>query len=93
MSFIRKLFGLGPKTDCQELLNNGAILIDVRTPAEYTQGKSINSQNIPLDQIGNKIDKIKKLNKPVVLWKLSRCRFKGLRMGNERNDERCGLLI
>ncbi|MDG1477603.1 MAG: rhodanese-like domain-containing protein [Vicingaceae bacterium] len=76
MSFLRKIFGLGPKVDCHELLANGAVLIDVRTPAEYANGKPKNSKNIPLDTIGGKIDNIKKLNKPIVL-----CCQSGMRSG------------
>jgi len=67
MSFFRKLFGLGPKVDYQELIANGAILIDVRSPAEYANGKPTNSRNIPLDTIGDKIEIIKRLNRPIVL--------------------------
>jgi len=67
MSFLRKLFGLGLKVDCHELIANGAILIDVRTPGEYSNGKPNNSKNIPLDKIGGEIENIKKLNKTVVL--------------------------
>ena len=67
MSFLRKIFGLGPKVDCHELIANGAVLIDVRTPAEYANGKPKNSKNVPLDKIGGKIETIKKLNKPIVL--------------------------
>ena len=76
MSFIRKILGLGPKVDCQELLNNGAILIDVRTPGEFAQGKGKNARNIPLDQINAKISKIKALQKPIVL-----CCASGMRSG------------
>jgi len=76
MSLIRKIFGLGPKVDCHELIANGAILIDVRTPGEYSNGKPKNSTNIPLDKIGGKIKKIEKLNKPVVL-----CCASGMRSG------------
>ena len=67
MSFIRKILGLGPKVDYHELIANGAVLIDVRTPTEYANGKPKNSKNIPLDRIGEKIENIKKLNQPVVL--------------------------
>lgn len=76
MSILRQLFGLGPKINHHELIANGAILIDVRTPAEYSQGKPKNSTNIPLDKIESKIDKIKKLNKSVVL-----CCASGMRSG------------
>lgn len=67
MNFLRKILGLGPKVDCHELIANGAVLIDVRTPAEYANGKPRNSKNVPLDKIGGKIGNIKKLNKTVVL--------------------------
>ncbi len=76
MSLIRKIFGLGPKINHHELIDNGAILIDVRTPAEYAQGKPKNSTNIPLDKIESKIDMIRKLNKPIVL-----CCQSGIRSG------------
>jgi len=76
MSLIRKLFGFGPKVDCHELIAKGAILVDVRSPREYANGKPKNSKNIPLDKIGGKIDKIKKLNKPIVL-----CCASGMRSG------------
>ncbi len=67
MNILRKIFGLGPKVDCHELIANGAVLIDVRTPGEFSQGKVSGSKNVPLDKIGGKIDNIKKLNKPIVL--------------------------
>lgn len=76
MSFLRKILGLGPKVDYHELIANGAILIDVRTPGEYASGKPRKSKNVPLDKIGNKIEKIKKLNRPIVL-----CCQSGMRSG------------
>lgn len=76
MSLIRKIFGLGPKVDCHELIRNGAVLIDVRTPGEYSAGHVKGSTNIPLDKIKSKADKIKQLKKPVVL-----CCQSGMRSG------------
>lgn len=76
MSFLRNIFGLGPKVDCHELLRNGAVLIDVRTPAEFNSGHAKGSTNIPLDKISTKIEKIKQLKKPVVL-----CCRSGMRSG------------
>lgn len=67
MSFLRKILGLGPKVEVHELLKNGAVLIDVRTPSEYNAGHSKNSTNIPLDKIKSKVTKIKQLKKPIVL--------------------------
>jgi rhodanese-related sulfurtransferase len=76
MSLLRKLFGLGPKVNCHELIANGAYLIDVRTPTEFSQGKPKGAKNIPLDKINKEISKIKKLNKPIVL-----CCASGIRSG------------
>ncbi len=67
MSLLRKLFGLAPKVNCHELIAKGAILIDVRTPAEFSQGKPKEAKNIPLDKISKELSKLKKLNQPIVL--------------------------
>jgi phage shock protein E len=66
MNFIRKLFGLAPKVNCHELIKNGSVLIDVRTPSEYKQGNASGSENIPLTTLASKLQKIKTQNKPVV---------------------------
>ena len=76
MSLIRKLFRLGPKVNYHELIANGAVLIDVRTPKEYSSGNPKGSTNIPLDKISGKIGKIEKLKKPIVL-----CCASGMRSG------------
>ena len=76
MSLLRKIFGLGPKVNHHELLANGAVLIDVRTPAEFSGGSAKGSKNIPLDTIGNKVKKIEQLKKPIVL-----CCRSGMRSG------------
>ena len=76
MSFLRKIFGLREKVNHHELLENGAILIDVRTPVEFKQGHSKGAMNVPLDTISNKIKKIEQLKKPIVL-----CCRSGMRSG------------
>lgn len=45
----------------------GAVVIDVRTSAEYKGGHVKGSKNMPLQTIGNKGEQIRKLNKPVIL--------------------------
>ena len=76
MSFLRKLFGLGPKADFRDLIQNQkAQIVDVRTAAEFRQGHVKNSINIPLTNISNAGKKIKK-DRPVVL-----CCASGMRSG------------
>ena len=50
LDFIKKLFG-GKSVDYKELVRNGAQIIDVRTPAEFSNGHIRNSKNIPLQQL------------------------------------------
>jgi rhodanese-related sulfurtransferase len=63
--FLKKLFG-GTTVDFKELVNNGAVIIDVRSPGEYKSGHIKGSKNFPLDTIRNKVNDLKKLNKPVI---------------------------
>ena len=59
--------GLGNKSESiQEFVTKGAIIIDVRSPGEFTGGHIKGSKNIPLNEINAKINEIKKLNKPVI---------------------------
>ena len=44
--FFSRFFGLEDKADFKALLEDGAILLDVRTKEEYKQGAVINSINI-----------------------------------------------
>ena len=60
LQFIKNLFGIGPKVDINELLASGAILVDVRTPAEYKDGHVKGSINLPLQTLGNQMNKLKK---------------------------------
>jgi rhodanese-related sulfurtransferase len=59
--------GLGNKSESiQEFVEKGAIIIDVRSPGEFSGGHIKGSKNIPLNEISAKINEIKKLNKPVI---------------------------
>jgi len=64
---LLSMLGLSGKSESvKEFMDKGAVIIDVRTPAEYSGGHIKGSKNIPLNTIGNQIDAIKKLNKPVI---------------------------
>ena len=59
--------GLGNKSESiQEFVEKGAIIIDVRSPGEFAGGHIKGAKNIPLNEIGAKINEIKKLNKPII---------------------------
>ena len=75
LGFIKKLFG--PGVDLSEKMSEGAIIVDVRSPGEYAGGHVKGSKNIPLDKISEKIETIKKWNKPVIT-----CYASGMRSGS-----------
>jgi phage shock protein E len=80
MSFFSRLFSSAPAVDYAELLNRGAIIVDVRTPGEYAQGHIKGSLNIPLDSIRSKVSEFKTKNKPVIT-----CCRSGARSGSAKS--------
>ena len=65
MGILNLLFG-NKGNKVKEFQSNNAIVIDVRTTSEYSQGAIPGSKNIPLQSIQSKIQVIKKYNKPVI---------------------------
>lgn len=65
MHFLNIFFGSSKRKIKAFQLRN-AIIIDVRTKEEFATGGIKNAINIPLNNIGQKIDTIKKYNKPVI---------------------------
>ncbi len=65
LGFLKKLIG-GTAVNYKELVDNGAIILDVRSAGEYKSGHIPGSKNYPLDSIRTKVAELKKLNKPVI---------------------------
>ncbi|MBN8675402.1 MAG: rhodanese-like domain-containing protein [Chitinophagales bacterium] len=59
------LFGTG-KNSIKTALQNGAVIIDVRTVHEYDQGRIKGSINIPTDRLASSVERIRQFKKPVV---------------------------
>ena len=64
LSFLKKLFK--PSADMAKLVEQGAVIVDVRTKDEYKAGHIAGSRNIPLDIIKSETASLKKLNIPVI---------------------------
>jgi phage shock protein E len=63
MSFLERIFG--KKVDFQEVIAGGAVILDVRTKAEYQSGHLRNSINISVDKLPENL-KILDKSKPII---------------------------
>ena len=63
---LKKLFGLGPGVNYSELVENGAIILDVRSKSEYAGGHIKGSVNISVDTLRNNLGKLKDKDKPII---------------------------
>lgn len=79
LTTIKNLLGFGPKVDYKALLNQGAIILDVRTAGEYKGGHIKGSTNIALDALSSSLGRLKDKNKPVIT-----CCASGMRSGAAR---------
>jgi phage shock protein E len=63
---LKKILGLGPQTDYQQLMQDGALIVDVRSKGEYAGGHIKGSINIPVDQLRENLGKLKDKNQPII---------------------------
>jgi len=79
MGLFDMLFGK-KKRQVLEALENGARIIDVRSPEEFKYGNVDGSLNFPVDRLnGSAIKKLQKLNTPLVV-----CCASGMRSASAR---------
>jgi rhodanese-related sulfurtransferase len=78
MSILKKIFG-GTSVDFKALVKEGAMIIDVRTPAEFKGGHVKGAVNIPLQSLQANFSKIPK-NKTIIT-----CCASGMRSGSAKN--------
>lgn len=60
IKLLKKIFSKAPEVNYAVLYKAGAIILDVRTPSEYTQGHIKGSMNIPLQSLEKGISKLNK---------------------------------
>src|SRR5574343_578071 len=81
LSFIKKLLGTEKKMEqMRSAIERGAVIIDVRSDGEFSGGNIKGSKNIPLNKIPGQAEKIKAMNKPVIV-----CCASGMRSAQARS--------
>ncbi|HVZ57874.1 MAG TPA: rhodanese-like domain-containing protein [Chitinophagaceae bacterium] len=74
LSILKKLFGSDSRTDFRVLVEQGAVIVDVRSAAEFRSGHIKGAINVPLQDLKSQVSSLKKLNKPVITCCLSGAR-------------------
>jgi rhodanese-related sulfurtransferase len=65
LSYFKKLFSPKPKVDYAQIIQNGAVILDVRTGEEFRAGHIKGAVNIPLQKLREQTSRLKK-NKPII---------------------------
>lgn len=66
MGIFGSLLGKGGSAAAQELINKGAVIIDVRSAGEFSGGNVAGSKNIPLQEIQDRESEVFSIGKPIV---------------------------
>lgn len=66
MSFFGMFSNKEEESKIQEYLEKGAVILDVRTLAEWNDGHIDGAKHIVLNDVPNKLEEIKSLNKPII---------------------------
>lgn len=56
-----------PPGDAVKLINNNAVVIDIRSTEAFSRGHIVNAQSVPFDEIAGRMDKLARFkSKPVI---------------------------
>lgn len=61
LEFIKKIFAIstGNENSLKDIIQSGALLVDVRSGQEFASGSVKGAKNIPLDKIASQLFKLK----------------------------------
>ena len=65
LGFLKNVLGMGPAADFPALIAQGALILDVRSPGEFSGGNIKGSKNIPVQSLPSRLAELRK-GKPVI---------------------------
>ncbi len=77
---LKKIFGIGPSINFSELIQQGALIIDVRSKAEFNGGHIKGAINIPVNVLISHLGQLKDKNQPIIT-----CCASGMRSASAKN--------
>ncbi len=63
---IKRIFTPRPTADFSEMIKNGGIILDVRSPGEFKGGHIKGSRNIPLNSLPTSLKNLKNKEQPII---------------------------
>lgn len=76
---LKEMLGIGPAVDYPQLIKQGAVILDVRSKGEYSNGHIKGSVNIPVDQLGASLNRLPNKDKTIIT-----CCASGMRSGSAK---------
>jgi phage shock protein E len=66
MHTIKKFLGLVPEINYTQLTNEGAVILDVRTPVEFSEGHLDGAINIPIETLRDRLTQLQNRKVPII---------------------------
>lgn len=66
IGFLKNIFAPGVDNKLEEVIKEGAFLVDVRSPSEFADGSVKGAVNIPVNQVSSQLSKFKNKKNIVV---------------------------
>lgn len=78
---LKKILGFGPSVNYSELVQQGAIILDVRSKAEFSGGHIKGAINIPVNVLNNHLGQLKDKDKTIIT-----CCASGMRSASAKSS-------
>jgi phage shock protein E len=80
IQLLKNILGLGPEADYKMIVKEGAIILDVRSKAEFAAGHIRGAINIPLGELSSQLKRLPNKEKSIIT-----CCASGMRSSSARS--------